>query len=441
MTLLLSACTQSDATGTITFEAEPGPAAALNPPSGTDKPTKDGIGAALAPAMTSIGFDAAVVGLAVHDAATGELLYGSGDGVPLIPGSTNKIAIASAILATRGPDYRIPTRVVKGANPGEVVLIGQGDPTLSADGNGYYPGSASLTDLAGQVKKALGDQQITTVTFDTSAFSGDGLAPGVDPLDVTAGWTAPATALMTNGARITVNPGDGTAGAQRHDAGVPRFDDPAAATAKIFATALGAQARIQPGRADPSAQELGVVHSPPMRRLIEETVMASDNIVADMLLKQIALAKGLPGSFQDGANAVARVFGELGLPAEQIHIVDGSGLSYDNKVTAGFLSALLAKAAGPGHPELRPVFAALPVAGYTGTLDQRYGHEQTLGGKGLVRAKTGTLAEVSALAGSVLDAGGRELTFAVLVNKRGNMFEAQHTLDRIATALAGCGCR
>ncbi|MEV0647887.1 D-alanyl-D-alanine carboxypeptidase/D-alanyl-D-alanine-endopeptidase [Phytomonospora sp. NPDC050363] len=439
MTLVLSGCTQSEQTGTLVFETEPAPAAPVLPgPAGTEGPAPEAVAALLDPLMSYPGLRGDL-GVAVHDAATGELLYERNNTQPLIPGSTNKVAVAAALLATRGPDYRIPTRVVAGAEPGQVVIIGGGDPTLSVDGNGYYPGAASLEDLAAQVKKNLGDQAVTAVVLDGTAFSGPGGAPGVDPADVRAGWGTDTTALMTDGGRI--NPEPGVTGAQRHDAAVPRYADPGLAAAKIFSGLLGATEGVTTGTADPSAAELGVVQSPPMRRLVEETVLASDNVVSDMLIRQVAIARGLPGSFEDGTIAVAAVFNDLGLPGDQISMVDGSGLSYDNKISAGLLSSLFAKAAGPEHPELRPLFAALPVAGYTGTLDYRYGHEQTSAGAGTVRAKTGTLSKVTALAGSVLSADGRELTFAFLLNDRGNAVEAAHGLDQLAAALARCGCR
>ncbi|GIG67677.1 D-alanyl-D-alanine carboxypeptidase/D-alanyl-D-alanine endopeptidase [Phytomonospora endophytica] len=439
LTLVLSGCTESSQDGTLVFEAEPSVTAPVLPgPSGAEAPTPEGVAAALEPLLSDEGLRG-TLGVAVHDAATGELLFGQNNTTTLTPGSTNKVAVAAAVLATRGPDYRIPTRVVAGSQPGQVVIIGAGDPTLSIDGEGYYPGAASLADLAEQVKKALGDQPVTSVVLDGGAFTGPGLAPGVDMADIAAGWGANTTALMTDGGRIDPS-GSGTGG-QRHDTATPRYKDPGHAAAEKFAELLGAPTFIETGIADPGATELGVVHSPPMRRLVEETVLSSDNVVSDMLIRQVALARGLPGSFEDGTVAVAAVFNDLGIPGEQIAMVDGSGLSYDNRISAGVLSSLFAKAAGPDHPELRPLFAALPVAGYTGTLDSRYGHEQTAAGAGVVRAKTGTLSKVTALAGSVMSADGRELTFALLLNDRGNAFEAAHGLDRLAAALATCGCR
>ncbi len=103
-------------------------------------------------------------------------------------------------------------------------------------------------------------------------------------------------------------------------------------------------------------------------------------------------------------------------------------------MTAGLLAELLALAAGPDHPELRPVLTGLPVAGFTGTLGDRY--TATSPATGLIRAKTGTLTGVNSLAGTAVDAQGRLLTFAFLASGSTSPAEAEASLDALATALA-----
>ena len=95
-----------------------------------------------------------------------------------------------------------------------------------------------------------------------------------------------------------------------------------------------------------------------------------------------------------------------------------------------------APSADPAHPELRPILTGLPVAGFTGTLTTRY----ESGAAGLVRAKTGTLTGVNALAGTVVDEDGHLLAFAFLATGTPNTPEARSALDEAATALAACGC-
>ncbi len=102
---------------------------------------------------------------------------------------------------------------------------------------------------------------------------------------------------------------------------------------------------------------------------------------------------------------------------------------------------MLAKASCPDAPQLRPLLAGLPVAGYSGTLEQRY-LRATNGGSaaGAVRAKTGTLHNVNALAGVAVDADGRLLAFALVANGTKNAAQAEAGLDRLAAAIAACGC-
>ncbi|MBR7678233.1 D-alanyl-D-alanine carboxypeptidase, partial [Streptomyces daliensis] len=82
-----------------------------------------------------------------------------------------------------------------------------------------------------------------------------------------------------------------------------------------------------------------------------------------------------------------------------------------------------------------------PVAGFTGTLEERYGDEQNKPGAGLVRAKTGTLTGINTLAGTVVDADGRLLAFAFMTSGTKDAEGAKNALDRMASALANCGCR
>src|SRR5690606_11530557 len=102
--------------------------------------------------------------------------------------------------------YRIATRVVAGANPGEVVIIGAGDPTLSVAADGYYPGAARLDQLGKQVKQALGATKPTKVIVDGSLFPGPTLHPDWDSDVTSAGYGAPINAIRVDGQRV--NPKD-----------------------------------------------------------------------------------------------------------------------------------------------------------------------------------------------------------------------------------------
>jgi serine-type D-Ala-D-Ala carboxypeptidase/endopeptidase (penicillin-binding protein 4) len=130
---------------------------------------------------------------------------------------------------------------------------------------------------------------------------------------------------------------------------------------------------------------------------------------------------------------------------DKLLLADGSGLSRNDRVTPALLTDALMLAVKPDHPELRVLFPGLPVGGYSGTLRDRY--RKPAGGAaaaGQVRAKTGTLSGLSAIAGVVVDADGRTLVFAVIAdavpNAGGNPSPSQEALDRLAAGLASCGC-
>ncbi|WP_173166411.1 D-alanyl-D-alanine carboxypeptidase/D-alanyl-D-alanine endopeptidase [Phytohabitans suffuscus] len=439
---------------------EPPPAPVLVA-SATDapRPTAAGLKAALDPVVASAGLGGNV-NISVVDVATGEALYSRGPEVATVPASTTKLVTAAAVLAARGPAYRIATRVVAGAKPGEVVIIGGGDVTLSAGATGTYPGAARLDQLAKQVKTALGGTAPTRVIVDSTLFPGPAFEPSWDPDVPTGGFGAATTALMTNGARINPKITHGYA---------ERYPQPDLAAGQAFARALGLKSSaVSRGKApaaepaaDPTAApsaeatpagggsapapgtELGKVESPPILRLVEIMLVDSDNVVAESLARQVALARNQPASYAGGAAATKEVLADLGLPVAEITLSDGSGLSRKNRLTPTVLTDVLRLAADGSHPELAGLMAGLPVAAWSGTLRERY-RSTAAGGKagaGVVRAKTGTLGGVNAISGVVTTADGRLLAFAVLADKVPvGKDRAEAGLDKITTTLAGCGC-
>ncbi|WP_173083976.1 D-alanyl-D-alanine carboxypeptidase/D-alanyl-D-alanine endopeptidase [Phytohabitans rumicis] len=429
---------------------EPSPAPVLAAATGdAPAPTAAGVQAVLDPIVASAGLGSQT-NLSVVDVTSAGQLYSRGPDVPTVPASTTKLVTATAVLAARGPAYRIPTRVVAGANPGEVVIIGGGDPTLAINGTGTYPGAARLDQLAKQVKQALGEAKPTKVIVDSSLFTGPVYEPSWDADVPTGGFGGPTIALMTNGARINPKATRGYA---------ERYTQPDVAAGRAFAKLLGLpQSAVTKGKAPADAveatttpssapltagTELGKVESPPILRLVEFMLGESDNVVAELLARQVALAKGQPASYAGAAAATNAVLGELGLPAAESALSDGSGLSRKNRLTPTLLTDLLALAAGGSHPELAGVVAGLPVAAWSGTLRDRFRSPavDNRPGAGVVRAKTGTLNGVNAIAGVVVTADGRLLAFAVLADKVPlGKEKAETALDKIPTALAKCGC-
>jgi D-alanyl-D-alanine carboxypeptidase/D-alanyl-D-alanine-endopeptidase (penicillin-binding protein 4) len=365
---------------------------------------------------------------AVVDVATGKPLYGLDADRALTPASTTKIATAAAALSAVGPDHRIETRTVLEPKSKEVILVGGGDPTLTAREDAR--GNASLHALADRTVDALKKHHLDEVTlaYDTSLYTG----PALHPIGPNTNL-APVSALMADEARLDGS-SSGTAA---------RSADPAADAARAFADLLadrGVKTKAPTSAKAPTkADPLAAVSSPPLSSLVERMLTHSDNDIAEALARQTALATGEPADFEGAGTAIRQRLDALGLPLTGAHFADGSGLDRDDRLTAGLLTALLAKAAAPAHPELRPVLTGLPVAGFTGTLRDRY--DGYLSGTGVVRAKTGTLTGVNTLAGTVVDADGRLLAFAFLATDTVDPAGAQKALDSTASVLAACGCR
>ncbi|WP_307854423.1 D-alanyl-D-alanine carboxypeptidase/D-alanyl-D-alanine-endopeptidase [Micromonospora sp. C31] len=429
--------------------AEPVPVAVL---AGADAnapmPTPEGVRSALAP-LVGVPALGDRVHVSVADVATGQPLFGLGEDAGTVPASVTKLVTGVTVLAARGPAYRIPTRAVSGAAPGEVVIVGGGDPTLAVDRKGFYPGAARLDDLAAQVRDALGGAKPTKVTVDSSLYSGPVFEPGWDDDIPTGGYGGAITALMTDGARsdVTRAKKDGADG--NHWA--ERVSRPDLAAGRAFARLLGVPAGAVARGTAPAAgtatpgpgAELGRVESLPMVRLVDIMISDSDNIVAEALARQVALARNEPASFAGAGAAMDAVAAELGLPADELTLADGSGLSRSNRISPSLLTDLIALAGDGSRPELAAIFGGLPVARWSGTLADRFETAATRAGAGVVRAKTGTLTKVHAIAGLVSTGDGRLLTFAVLTDEvpPDGLTAARAALDRIGAALAGCGCR
>ncbi|MGQ5595953.1 D-alanyl-D-alanine carboxypeptidase/D-alanyl-D-alanine endopeptidase [Streptomyces sp. ESR1.13] len=357
---------------------------------------------------------------AVVDLTTGKRLYGLDADAALVPASTTKIATAVAALTALGPDHRLTTRTALEADTGELVLVGGGDPTLTAREDAR--GLAGLRTLAEQTAAALKKRDVRKVTlsYDTTLYAG----PELHPIGVNENL-APVTALMADEGRTD----DSTSGP------APRVPDPAADAARTFADLLkqhGVTASPPgPSKATGRATTLAAVSSPPLSALVERMLTNSDNDLAEALARHTAVATGRRADFAGAGAAVAARLEQLGLPVRGARFHDGSGLDRTDLITPGLLTALLTEAAAPDRPQLRPVLTGLPVAHFTGTLAARY----TDGAAGLVRAKTGTLTGVNTLAGTVTTPDGRLLAFAFLTNATTDAWAAQSALDRAATGL------
>lgn len=394
-------------------DAEP-PAASAAPvlaAAGTGTPqTAARLAARLGPLMTSPALGTVRTG-AVLDVTTGKLLYDHGSGTASTPASTTKLATATAALGVLGGSRTLTTGVVA-LGTGRIVLAGGGDPTLE------------LGRLAADTAAALHARGTTSVRlgYDTSLYSG----PRLHPIGVNENL-APVTALMVREGRL-----------DRSSSGpATRAVDPALSAATSFAALLGSHGIHVSGAPAPAratgGMPLATHHSAPVSELVERMLTDSDNDLAEALARQVALATGRPASFAGGAQAVRAALHQYGVPLGHAVFADGSGLDHADALTPATLTHILALAASPAHPELRPVLAGLPVASFTGTLASRY---HGAAGAGLVRAKTGTLTGTNTIAGVTVTPAGRVLAFSFMTQGTTDPAAAQAALDALATSLS-----
>ncbi len=351
------------------------------------------------------------------------------------PASTLKILTICAALAATGGDGALKTRVVQGNGPAEVVLVGEGDVLLGvgASNPDQVLGHAGLATLAAATAKKMPDQTgKITVIFDDSKFSGPSMSPGWQASYRTRGIVTPISALGLAENRAKLN-----------EAGPA---DPSASAAAAFAKALQKELKLRElprvvrGRAAADAEPLAEVNSAPIRQIAELALTDSDNSLAEVLGRLTALATDRPASFTGASEAVLAQLTELGLDLGGAELADTSGLAPGSTISPRLLVDTLTLAAREDKPELRALLTGLPIAGLTGTLAPRFAEPETDGARGVVRAKTGTLSSVVSLAGQVVDADGHLMMFAILLNGVPDLENAKLALDRVASALAQCGC-
>lgn len=393
-------------------------------------PTTRGLAASLAPALRDPNLG--VVTGRITDADTGSELWERGADVPMQPASVNKVLTTAAALLTLDRDATVTTTVLAyDRQPGLLVLRGGGDTALSAAPAGtdtWYKGAARISDLADQVRRS--GVRVTTVRVDTSAYSGPTMAPGWDPADIEGGDIAPMESVMLDGGRtqpVTVES--------------KRSVSPALDAGKALAAAL----RVDPATVTllPSGlnggREIAAVQSAPLIERLRQMMNESDNVMAESIAREVADELNRPQSFAGGVDAVLHQLDGVGIDTSGAKLVDSSGLSVDNRLTALTLDEIVSAAAGHTQPALRPLVDLLPIAGGSGTLSNRY--LDTAAGRaaaGWLRAKTGSLTGTNSLAGIVTDDNGRVLTFALISNSAGPT--GRTAIDALAAVLRSCGC-
>jgi D-alanyl-D-alanine carboxypeptidase/D-alanyl-D-alanine-endopeptidase (penicillin-binding protein 4) len=369
---------------------------------------------ALARALAVPHVSLAATGAVVLDLETGQTVYARNAGLSLLPASNEKLAVTYAALTALGPSFTIETDVLgSGAQTGatwngDLVLKGYGDPTLS---------SAGISSLARQVRgdgitrvtgRILGDES----WFDTRRTAAGwkpafyiNESPPLSALIVDRGWTGHATS-----------------------------GDPALAAAQELRAALvragvSVGGPAAHGTADDSAQPLAEVDSPPLSSIVHWMDTVSDNFLAEMLVKELGAVQAGAGTTAAGVGVITGLLAQAGVPLAGVRLVDGSGLSLLDRLTPQAVAALLTTMWN--DPEVRwELLSSLPVAARTGTLAHRMLHTAAAG---VVRAKTGTTDNASALSGFA----GTRFVFSILQNGWPVSWTwARLAQDRFATVLA-----
>ncbi|WP_434594271.1 D-alanyl-D-alanine carboxypeptidase/D-alanyl-D-alanine endopeptidase [Brevibacterium sp. 1718] len=380
-------------------------------------------------------------GLEVRDGISDDVLYAKDETKPRTPASVTKVLTAAASLSAIGGETRLATTTDFDADTNTLTLTGGGDVLLSAGDSdpGSVNGHGGLRTLAEDTAAALEDQNVTEVALnlDTSRYVGEDFDSGWSRSDIAKGVITPIQPIMVDTAYV------GSKNAEWRG----RSEHPAKDAFSIFEeelkktgiTVTEATDRSESEAPSENPQELARVESATISEIVEYALVHSDNVVAEMLGNEVAIAQGQDGSLENGPKAVLEALGES-VDLGRTHLVDTSGLSYDNRIAPHDLTTVL-QASVVADDSLAGLVSYFPVGGLTGTLHDRFLDERNA--SGVVHAKTGTLSTVTSLAGGVLDAEGRYLVFSIQIDDvdKDKILEARKTVDDIVTALANCGCR
>lgn len=346
----------------------------------------------------------------------GDLAYDHRADDPQSPASVQKLLTAVAVLTELGPEATFTTEVLATAAPvdgvvqGDLYLRGGGDPLLAT---GEYMARERnqpqlFTDIArvADAVVAAGVRGITgAVVGDESRYDAERYPPIWPGRFVAQGAVGPLSGLSVN---------DGFAHHPESQGVFGPAPDPAAYAAEVLARllrdrgvlVLGARSGGTPAEAVPVAE----VESLPVREIVEQLLTESDNNTAELLVKELGRRRFGTGTSEAGTRAVAQILADAGFDVAGIEVADGSGLATEDVVTCSLVSDVLAHA-----PTADAVEQALPVGGESGTLVARFTAPDIVG---RVRAKTGTLNTVTALAGVVRSTAGPQddARFVVLAN-------------------------
>jgi D-alanyl-D-alanine carboxypeptidase/D-alanyl-D-alanine-endopeptidase (penicillin-binding protein 4) len=325
----------------------------------------------------------------------------SANDTPRIPASTQKLLTATAALAILGPDFRYETKAVapnapKNGSIPRLWLVGSGDPGITTPEAATRLAAQPLTK--GDQITPLANLADAIVAAGVHAIPGgiegdDSRYEGTRYLSVWPDRYRADREIGPLGA-LTVNDGF-----QGPDGAGAAADDPAVNAATELARLLTARGvavgPVGRDKAPTDATTIATLRSPPLTDVLNGFLASSDNLTGELLPRELAAHSKRDATTANGLEIIKAKLKELGLPTEQLVMVDGSGLSRDNRAPCSLLLATLELARTPKFASIR---AGLSVAGERGTLATTF-RGTPLQGK--LVAKTGSLSGVTGLAGFV----------------------------------------
>jgi serine-type D-Ala-D-Ala carboxypeptidase/endopeptidase (penicillin-binding protein 4) len=445
--------------------------------------------AAIDAALRARTLAGAHVGILAIDANDGATLYARAPDEDFVPASTLKLVVGSAALTRLGSNFSFTTTVdaagtvADGTLDGDLYLRGGGDVQLSP---GDLDAAAAAVAAAG-IRRVAG-----ALVADASRYDAPRYPPGWVVDDVPYGYAAVpgALGLDLNVVHVRVRPGDapgaatsldavpqstafaienasttGPAGSPdttglerpwdrpdtirivgRYPMGAPPSDDlepavpdPAAYAAGAFERALAAHGvavrdAVRLGATPAGATVVWTHRSKPLPEMLRDCWPPSVNLIAEQLLEELGVRS--PGAAAGDARARGLAaelawLQTIGVNASTVTVVDGSGLSSYDRITPRALVAVL-RADWRG-PQRAVVLAALPVAGFSGTLQAKFADPPL---RGNVYAKTGSMNHARLLAGYLRAKSGTTVAFALMIDDwMDDSPHAESALDAFRTAV------
>lgn len=345
----------------------------------------------------------------VLDAKSGRVIWSKKSTFGRMPGSTAKLVTALTALDRLGPDYTVTTTVTTGASAAQIVLVGAGDELLT---------ESALASMAARTANKLLASGITSVSVkvDDSLFPAPTLAKGWKS-EYYPGDVAPVRALIVDQrAKLdtSIDAGQLFAGNLEQDG--------------VEVTS------VSRGRRPSGATTLASHTSPPMKDWLERMLLVSDADIAEGIARLVAMRHGRTATWDNARIVRNAVLKKYRVPG--VRMYDGSGLSRSDRITAKGMARLVRVLYA--RPALQQVIGYLPVSGKTGTLAKRFSTAPSSCAKGLVRAKTGSLGDMIALAGVAKNRAGTRRIFVFMETGKKTGKTVKRAIDGLAATTTGC---